>query len=30
VANLVAWLVSDEGEWVTGQTIVAEGGLYLA
>ena len=26
-ANLVAWLVSDEAAWITGQTIDAEGGF---
>lgn len=25
-ANLIAWLVSDEAEWVTGQTIASDGG----
>jgi 3-oxoacyl-[acyl-carrier protein] reductase len=25
-ARLVAWLCSDEAEWVTGQTIAADGG----
>jgi 3-oxoacyl-[acyl-carrier protein] reductase len=25
-ARLVAWLLSDESEWVTGQTIASDGG----
>jgi len=29
-ARLVAWLVSDEGRWVTGQVINSEGGIRLA
>ena len=28
-ANLIAWLVSDEGEWVTGQVINSDGGAFL-
>jgi 3-oxoacyl-[acyl-carrier protein] reductase len=28
-ARLVAWLCSDEGRWVTGQTIVSDGGASL-
>lgn len=27
VANLVAWLASDEGAWMTGQVLVSEGGF---
>lgn len=27
VARLVAWLVSDEAEWITGQVINSEGGF---
>lgn len=27
VANLVAWLVSDEAAWITGQVLVSEGGF---
>ena len=27
VARLVAWLVSDEGAWITGQVLVSEGGF---
>jgi 3-oxoacyl-[acyl-carrier protein] reductase len=27
VANLVAFLVSDEGGWITGQVIDSEGGF---
>lgn len=30
VANAVAWLLGDEASWVTGQTIVLDGGLTLA
>lgn len=30
VARLVTWLVSDEAEWITGQTIVTDGGFDLA
>ncbi len=26
-ARLIAWLVSDEGRWVVGQTISTEGGF---
>ena len=26
-ARLVTWLVSDDGQWVTGQTIDSEGGF---
>ena len=26
-ARLIAWLVSDEGRWVTGQVINTEGGF---
>jgi 3-oxoacyl-[acyl-carrier protein] reductase len=26
-ARLVAWLVSDEGRWITGQVINSEGGF---
>jgi 3-oxoacyl-[acyl-carrier protein] reductase len=29
VARLAAWLVSDEGAWITGQTLVSDGGFYL-
>ncbi|MGY1664888.1 SDR family oxidoreductase [Geodermatophilus sp. SYSU D00696] len=25
-ARLVAWLVSDEAEWITGQVIASDGG----
>ncbi|MQA99356.1 MAG: SDR family oxidoreductase [Actinobacteria bacterium] len=28
-ASLVAWLASDEGQWITGQTINSEGGFSL-
>ena len=28
-ARLVAWLVSDEAEWVTGQIVNSDGGWYL-
>lgn len=28
-ARLTAWLCSDEGRWVTGQTIVSDGGAHL-
>ncbi len=28
-ARLIAWLCSDEGRWVTGQTLVSDGGMYL-
>ncbi|MDQ3405870.1 MAG: SDR family oxidoreductase [Actinomycetota bacterium] len=28
-ADLVAWLVSDAGKWVTGQTVVSDGGFSL-
>jgi 3-oxoacyl-[acyl-carrier protein] reductase len=27
VARLIAWLLSDDGAWVTGQTIDSEGGF---
>jgi len=27
-ANIVSFLVSDEGRWITGQTINSEGGLF--
>lgn len=30
VARLVAWLVSDEGRWITGQVINSEGGFRQA
>ena len=26
-ARLIAWLCSDEGEWITGQVIDSEGGF---
>ena len=26
-ARLIAWLCSDEGRWITGQTINSEGGF---
>ena len=29
VANLVAWLLSDEGGWITGQVINSDGGFNL-
>lgn len=29
LANVVVWLCSDESSWVTGQTIIADGGLTL-
>jgi 3-oxoacyl-[acyl-carrier protein] reductase len=28
-ARLIAWLVSDEARWVTGQVINSDGGWYL-
>lgn len=30
VARLVTWLVSDEADWITGQTVVSDGGFHLA
>jgi enoyl-[acyl-carrier protein] reductase III len=29
IAKVVAWLLSDQSEWITGQTIIADGGLSL-
>ena len=29
IAKVVVWLLSDQAEWITGQTIVADGGLSL-
>ena len=29
-ARLIAWLCSDEARWVTGQTIVSDGGAWSA
>jgi len=28
-ARLIAWLCSDQARWLTGQTLVSDGGLYL-
>jgi 3-oxoacyl-[acyl-carrier protein] reductase len=28
-ANLVEWIVGDTGEWMTGQTLVSDGGSSL-
>lgn len=29
IARVVVWLLSDQAEWITGQTIIADGGLSL-
>ena len=29
IAKVVVWLLSDESSWITGQTVVADGGLSL-
>ena len=29
IARVVVWLLSDQAQWITGQTIVADGGLSL-
>ena len=29
IGALVAWLLSDESSWISGQTVVADGGVSL-